>query len=211
MKIEKLTENKIRIIIKSEDIEDENIDLHTIMTKTAESQGILLEILNKAKQEVGFDTDGCRLLIEAYSSLEDTFVFTVTKYNVDNEESNHLQPKRIVKVKRKTFSDKSDNYIYRFENFDTFCGFCELLQKNRPIYSKGLIGLSSLYLFKDNYFLVLKHVNNSHKYAKKFNSYISEFSKLIFYSDVFENKLKEYGKIIMKKNAISTGIKYFCK
>ena len=46
MKIEKLTENKIRIIIKSEDIEDENIDLHTIMTKTAESQGILLEILN---------------------------------------------------------------------------------------------------------------------------------------------------------------------
>ena len=54
MKIEKLTENKIRIILKSEDFKDKNIDLHTIMTKTAESQGLFLEILNKAKKEVGF-------------------------------------------------------------------------------------------------------------------------------------------------------------
>ena len=95
MKIEKLTENKIRIIIKPEDIKDKDLDLHTIMTKTAESQGLLLEILNKAKQEIGFDTDGCRLLVEAYSSLEDTFVFTVTKYHVENEESNYSQFRRI--------------------------------------------------------------------------------------------------------------------
>ena len=211
MKIEKLTENKIRIIIKPEDIKDKDLDLHTIMTKTAESQGLLLEILNKAKQEIGFDTDGCRLLVEAYSSLEDTFVFTVTKYHVENEESNYSQSRRIVKVKRKTFTDDSDNYIYRFDNFDAFCNFCELLEKNKPIYTKGLIGLSSLYLLNNNYFLVLKHVNNTHKNNKKFHSYISEFSKPINYSEVYENKLKEYGKIIMKKNAISTGIKYFCK
>ena len=52
MKIEKLTENKIRIILRPEDLEEKDLDLHTIMTRTAESQGLLLEILNKAKKEI---------------------------------------------------------------------------------------------------------------------------------------------------------------
>ena len=45
MKIEKITENKIRVLLKYEDIKDKNIDLHTIMTKAIESQGFFLEML----------------------------------------------------------------------------------------------------------------------------------------------------------------------
>ena len=101
MKIEKITENKIRIILKPEDIKDKNLDLHTIMTKTAESQGLLLEILSKAKEEIGFDTDGCRLLIEAYSSPEDFFVFTVTKYSLIILFSLHLE--KLLRLKEKVF------------------------------------------------------------------------------------------------------------
>ena len=52
MKIEKLTENKIRIILMPEDLEEKDLDLHTIMARTAESQGLLLEILSKAKKEI---------------------------------------------------------------------------------------------------------------------------------------------------------------
>ena len=37
MKIEKLTENKIRIIIKQEDMESNNIDLHKFVLKSIES------------------------------------------------------------------------------------------------------------------------------------------------------------------------------
>lgn len=210
MKIEKLTENKIRIILRPEDLEEKDLDLHTIMTRTAESQGLLLEILNKAKKEIGFDTEGCRLLIEAYSSPEDFFVFTVTKYTVEQDNVKNTPTRRIVRVKRKTVSTNTSNFICQFNDFETFCGLCELL-KNNNISTRGLIGLSSLYYFKDSYFLVLKNVSVSHKNNNKLTSYITEFGRLINYSEIFENKLKEFGNVIMKKNAISSGIKYFCK
>lgn len=38
MKIEKLTENKIRIIMSSDDLETENIDVSLLMTKSLESR-----------------------------------------------------------------------------------------------------------------------------------------------------------------------------
>lgn len=81
MKIEKITENKIRILVKSEDLDFENLDLHTIMTKAIEQpQGFFLDLLNRAEAEVGFNTDGYKLLIEAYSSIDEDLVFTITKY-----------------------------------------------------------------------------------------------------------------------------------
>ena len=68
MKIEKLTENKIRVIINNKDLQDNHIDLHTLMTKSLENQKLFLEMLQEAESQVGFNTDGCRLLIEAFSS-----------------------------------------------------------------------------------------------------------------------------------------------
>ena len=59
MKIEKLTDNKIRIIISTEDLKEKNIDLHTFMAEAIESQTIFLEMLNQAEKEVGFVTKGC--------------------------------------------------------------------------------------------------------------------------------------------------------
>ena len=38
MKIEKLTENKIRIIINSSDLENNNIDVKVLMSKTLETR-----------------------------------------------------------------------------------------------------------------------------------------------------------------------------
>ena len=51
MKIEKLTENKIRVIINSQDLKDNHIDLHTLMTKTLENQSLFFDMLSKAEQE----------------------------------------------------------------------------------------------------------------------------------------------------------------
>lgn len=212
MKIEKLTENKIRIILKQDDFKDKSIDLHTIMTTTAESQGLLLDILAKAKKEVGFDTDGCRLLIEAFSTSEDIFVFTVTKFAVNNEEapSTNFKPKKL-KVSRKRMSLDKKFAIYEFANFDNFCDFCRLIGNSKKLVLKNFVESSSLYVFNDCYYLVLNNINVNNPSISAFSGYIAEFAKSISYTDTFEGKLKEYGKCIMRKNAIRIGIKYFAK
>lgn len=65
MKIEKLNENKIRITLNLEDLSERDIDYHSFMSNSIESQGIFLDMLNKAEKEVGFNTDDCRIMIEA--------------------------------------------------------------------------------------------------------------------------------------------------
>ena len=68
MKIEKLTDNKIRIIVNLEELETKNINLDDFIMNNIESQKFFLEILNRAEKEIGFKTNNCKLLIETFSS-----------------------------------------------------------------------------------------------------------------------------------------------
>ncbi len=80
MKIEKLTENKIRVILNAEELGVSNVNMHTLMTKALEKKDIFSDILEKAQKDLDFRTDGCKLLIEAFASLDDLFVFTITRF-----------------------------------------------------------------------------------------------------------------------------------
>ena len=65
MKIEKLNEDKIRITLNIEDLKERDIDLHSFMSNSIESQGIFFDMLDTAEKEVGFNTNDCRIMIEA--------------------------------------------------------------------------------------------------------------------------------------------------
>jgi negative regulator of genetic competence, sporulation and motility len=57
--------------------------------------------------------------------------------------------------------------------------------------------------------LLVKNIDVTYYGTDFFCSTASEFSKLARFSNSFENKLLEHGKVIIKKNAISTAVKYF--
>ncbi|MBQ2916958.1 MAG: adaptor protein MecA [Clostridia bacterium] len=65
MQIEKITENKIRITLNIRDLQEKNIDLHSFMSNSIESQELFNEMLNKAEKEIGFETKDYKLIIEA--------------------------------------------------------------------------------------------------------------------------------------------------
>lgn len=67
MQIEKITENKIRITLNIQDLQEKNIDLHSFMSNPIESQHLFHEMLNKAEKEVGFQTNNYKLMIEAFA------------------------------------------------------------------------------------------------------------------------------------------------
>ena len=204
MKIEKLTENKIRIILKQEDFKDKTINIQKLLLSTEESQSLFLEILNKAKTEVNFDTDGYKLLIEAHFENDDVFVFTITKYleNINN----HNNQKKYLTVKRKKHVYNSAFNIYQFESFENFCDFCDFINKNINI--KGLFKTSSLYYY-NTYYLIIEGFNFNHKSINAFFSSIYEFGNFVSYTKHFKFKLNEHGKIIFKNKAINETIKFF--
>ena len=204
MKIEKLTENKIRVIINQDELGGYTINVHSIMTKAIETQEIFLDILKKAEKELDFNTDGCRLLIEAFSSIEDVIIFTITRYKTEQT----TQKKRLI-AKRKTFMQTSPCVICRFNNFETFGEFCSAIKSLHNFEVSKLAKNIVLYEWKDAYYLVLRKTNCQYQKYSLFFSTLSEFGKLLSCSEHFEAKLVEYGKMVIKKNALDVGMKFF--
>ena len=212
MKIEKLTENKIRVIMQFDEINLKNVNFNTIMSKALEREGFFFEILQKAEKEVNFHTEGCKLLIEAFSSLEDVLVLTITKYLVDNNNMNELKkeetkPKKLV-VRRKTVPKMSTNLICTFPNFNVFCEFCNFMKSSTDFDMKKIAKSSSLHLLHNTYYLLLKNINPEHEKLDLLFSGLCEFGKFTSFSNNFEAKLLEHGKVIIKKNAIDVGIRF---
>lgn len=212
MKIEKLTENKIRVIVQPDDLPNKKIDVNSLFSNAMEQEGLFFKMLDKAEKELNFHTEGCKLLIEAFSSIDDILVFTITKY-ISNEENytSSNSPRKKLSVKRKTINLSQKSGIYQFENFDTFCNFCKCIYEMHDFDVNKFAKNISLYLYHDTYFLVVKNINTKNELLNRFYSAVLEFSKLSSYSENFENKLIEHGKVIMKKNAIELGIQYFVK
>ena len=208
MKIEKLNENKIRITLNIEDLNERNIDMHSFMSNSIESQDIFMDMLDKADQEVGFNTDDCRIMIEALALKNGVFVLTITKFEHDTEKNSFRR--KNLHIKRKSPSLNLEKTIYSFESFDTFCEFCSFI--SNTLEEQQILDFakeSSLYEYNSNYYLVLSNINVNSNSLKYICSSITEFAHFVNSSELFESKIKEYGKLVIEKNAILTCMEYF--
>lgn len=204
MKIEKLTDNKIRIIINLEELSSKKINLDNFTINNLNSQQFFLDILNKAQKEVGFNTNNCKLLIESFSTIDELFIFTITKVSKNKKKKNTYKTYKLKKSNTKIIS----NPVYKFSSFEEFCNLCNALRKsNLPV--TGIAKKISLFFYNDSYYLVINNLNLTYISFRKLFSILSEFANIVKDSDDFYLRLTEYGKAIINKNALKTGIKYF--
>lgn len=199
MKFEKLNNDKIRIILNLQDLEDNNIDYQSFMSNSSDSQKLFLEMLDDAEEQIGFTTKDYKLMIEALATLNGDFIITVTRFLPDLDISPTYN-KKTVKVKRKTTTLINDSIIYEFNNYDDILDFI-LLLKNSNI--KGFTSFTkdfSLYSYKNNYYLVMDNINKNFSGIKTFLCALTEFGKSINNSNLFKSRLNEYGTLIVKNN-----------
>ena len=215
MKIEKLNENKIRIILNMEDLRERDIDYHSFMSNSIESQGIFLDMLDSAEKEVGFNTDDCRIMIEALALKDGRFILTITKFEhneekTSKEDSKTLPKKKTLHIKRKRPAFASSKTIYSFDSFDAFCDFCTFLEKSP--YKEDLSSIANaadLYEYNSNYYLIFTGIDLDSKVINFICPAITEFAHFVDNSELFEKKITEYGTVIIKDNAIQTTIEHF--
>lgn len=205
MRFEKLNENKIRITLTNQDLIKKNVDFHSFMANPIESQDLFLDMLNEAEKEIGFVTKDYRIRIEALQIAGGDFVLTITR---SLPESEKLQEKKKIHIRRKKLSFKESQAIYCFNTFDDFCYFANFLNNNN-IKITNIAKSISLYGYKNKYYLVFSNINLNYIDLKRLFSIITEFATYVSNSEVFTSKLIENGKIIMKNNAIKTSIEYF--
>lgn len=205
MKIEKLTDNKIRIILNIDEL-SKNIDIKNLIKNDDESFILFQNLLKEAEKQVGFSVQGCRLLVEAFSTSEGFIVFTLTKHKIEQKNQN----KKLL-IKRKSLNNSYKNAIYKFTTFEEFCNFCTYCTKTPLLNLKDFSKTISLYEFNNLYYLIFTNINENYKHLALFYITISEFSNLVSSSLVFKSTLVEHGNAIFKTKAIENCIKHFGK
>ena len=203
MKFEKLSEYKLKITLSIEELPDNSHDLDSLMSDPASARKSFLNILDKAKDEVGFNIGNNKVRIDAKYQSDGNFIFTVTK----------LVPKKktIQKVKpQKVSINRTENcLIYKFDNVENFFSLCNFLKKQKINCLNNFCKTTELYELDNNYYLILNQINNEYKYIGKIYSCMTEFGNFFSTQEIMIFMLKERGKIIIKNNAIQICQKHF--
>lgn len=200
MKIEKISDNKLKIALTKQELIDKNIDIYSINKLNLEDYDLFLDIFEEAQAKCDFNLTDSPLLIEGAINSNDLFILTITKMSKDKSNISNFpkvnNPK--IKVSRKYPKLENQNLIYCFTSFDNFIDFCFEVKKIPTKY------LNSLYLLKDKYYLVFNNLHLNETLFKNTSSMLSDFGDYVPYPNMFHYKLKEYGEIIIEENAINT-------
>lgn len=197
MKIERINDNKLKIVLSKQDLIDKNIDIHTLNPNSIESQDLFFDILQEIEFYYGFDMGNSQVLLEGVSTSSGGMILTVTK-NSATPKHNHTNTKIKPKIKatKKNNTLEMKDLIYKFDDFDNICEFINRIKNIRITYE------NSLYEYNQNYYLVLSCSENDEKIYKKLLFVLSDYAT--FASNVsIKNKLNEYGNMIIEKNAIN--------
>lgn len=198
MKIEKISENKLKIILTLDELEKREISLKDLENDTTLAKELFLELIEENNLDEEFKLDNSQLLIEASSDCENLFVVTITKLDINvpltqNQET--LTQKGIVKSNSDDYTLSSN--IYSFSSMDTIIDFCKICKSHDLFY-----GRNSLYKFSSDYYLIFsKNCIKNKKFIRTF-SFISEYCKSYYNMPLLETSIKEKAKLIIKNNAI---------
>ncbi|HPU45656.1 MAG TPA: adaptor protein MecA [Thermoclostridium sp.] len=202
MRIERISDNKIRIFVSYDDLEERDIDLDAFNYNSPETQELFWDLMEQAEIELGFDAQESQLCIEAVSDTDHGFVITITRIE---EEAEFESIQKFIKnrYRRKDLSAKKKSQkicstllIYAIEGFENLCRLCSLIN---PLYS----GRSRAYVLDSTYYLVFSGAEGNVTNQKQFDSILSEYADKMQSVVFLEGYLNEYGKKLVSENAVA--------
>lgn len=202
MKIEKITDNQLKITFDSIELEENNISVHSFLSHSLETQKMYLAILEIAYEDLGFDTKNSILSYETISFGHYLFVTFITKSLNKDFSSNSLN---VFKTHFKTNLSfpREFNYIDQtqylfFSSINNFLDFYNLLHKTFTKIHFDYI----LYNYNSNLFLEILD-DKSIPYSKQEIDFISsEIKSILSTSNLTFQRIKEFGKALVKYHNI---------
>lgn len=140
MKIEQIENNKIQVIFSKEELENNDINFHNLMSNSKQTQNLFLAILDIAEKEIGFKTINYDITIETLVLENSKFIITISRRKTDN--------KNLHNTLRTNRKKHIETYALKFNCFDDFYDFFREV-KFSISYNK------SLYFFNNNFYYIL--------------------------------------------------------
>lgn len=205
MQIERLEENKIQVILTTADLTSMNIDINSLNAESVELNSFLFHIMERIKEETGFNPYGGQVLMEAMPMGDDGISILVSKVHNDSDKISLEQFKRIKALRPKRTVEKdaieTAEYVEVFylESFDDVCDALMRL-------SHEALMLCALYKLNSTYSILI--VKNSVTFVDI--DILSEFSHRRSYYPLQEVYIREHGELIAKGRHLVSMAKGIC-
>jgi len=169
MQIKKVNNDKLKIILTLNDLDEKNIDIDSFLANPIESQNLFFEILDLAEEKFNFDIQNNKAVVEAISLDNNMFILTITK------------------LKNDFYTYNNNSKIYCFETIEDLLSLYSVINNNN-------INIHSLNIFEfgNKYYFILNKENEC------LENFLLEFSYPLNSYFPLDDILAEYGNKINK-------------
>lgn len=205
MKIERISDSKIKVEINGEDTRLWNVDIKKLTENAPEAQNLFRHALKQAETELNFSVDGSKLVVEAMPLGDNGFIMIISKMQYGSELVSAIAKDASIQLKlseRKRGGRKRSIplWIYCFSSFDDLCEAVKQI-------CSSFVGDSAVYKYKNGYYLRLKPLDATGYGA--IDAKISEYCSRVKNFRLMQGYLEEHGTPMIKGDAVETIMNYF--
>lgn len=207
MRIEKINENKIKVLIDVDEAREWNVDIKSISANTPEIQDMFRTAIKLAERDAEFFVDGAKLFIEAIPDKMDGFGMLITKVFSEGDLSRAIDNCSYKgRIKRTRLKPESPAHsvigkrIFKFNDFDNVCHAADAI-------SREFFGISTLYKLGGEYYMLL--IPQDRLLMLDIEKIMLEFSERQEKTLISHGRLNELAEVMIKDNAVEILAEYF--
>ena len=175
MEIIMISESKLKLMLTREDLSTFDLDGVHLDCGRLESKRMLRNILKYLKEQVGFQTDGCRVLVQLFPSRDGGCELFITKMAEPSSCEWSESAEEDWTSDSAEGSESSGTHsvgVYSFDRLEWLIPVC------RRLMEIGYAGNSDAYISDDHRFFLFLQSTDSHRYLPLDEySFISEYGR----------------------------------
>lgn len=204
MRIERLSQDKIRFFLTFDDLSERGIEKEDMWRDIPKVNELFSEMMDQAYKELGFEVSG-PVAVEVFALPAQGMVVIVTRGKTE-EDANNDDHDETMDYEDEVYElqvtmEESDIAIFSFTDFEYLL---QAIYRIRPLLSEG----GSVYFYRGHYFVVFENVELNEKQYNGMIAILSEYGEA---STVTLAVLEEYGKKVIKENAMVILLNHFNK
>ncbi|WP_163526254.1 genetic competence negative regulator [Halobacillus ihumii] len=192
MRVERMSNEKFKIFLTFDDLTDRGLTRDELWEDLPRVHRVFSDMMYDAGIELGVELNGV-LLVQVYLLQAQGMLVVVTKSDSDYMEEDEDY------IEMKVTLDESNEMMFCFDEFE------DVIQAGLQLYQLGVYG-GDVYSYHNHYYMMLDDETIAHLDPEQVIALLSEFASA---SAVTSHRLIEYGKIVMKNDAMQNIYTYF--
>lgn len=192
MRLERLTVNKIKIFLTSDDLMERGLSKDDIWKDSIKWHQLFHDMLEEASEEFDVEIQGS-VAVEIFSLQAQGMIMIITVD--DNIEDEEVLFDGFVEMQVRV--EGCENLLYQFESIE------DIISLSHRLFGLNVNG-GSLYSYNNRYYLNMNNIDTS--IVEKIAAFLSEYGNPSILST---HMLEEYGNLIIEHEAVELIRKYF--